>query len=223
MFSEDFVKLPASDQTKFGEICNRLLLKGFIVRDIFDPKEKIMRINPDFRFIERYYDIFEGYLKFSGWSMNKDMILGVIALYNEYEENRIRVDREASLILFTLRLIYEDEKQENSTSQTSGQEIYMTTPGLIKMMLDHGISMPGKKITGRLVAKSLRFLANHNIITKVSGSYDEGNVSFYILPSIVYALDNEKIVAMSNALDELNGKKEDVEVESEVIINESLN
>lgn len=47
-------------------------------------------------------------------------------------------------------------------------------------------------------------MANHNIISKVSGSYDEGNVSFYILPSIIYAIDNEKIIAMSNALDELN-------------------
>jgi uncharacterized protein YPO0396 len=52
--------------------------------------------------------------------------------------------------------------------------------------------------------RSLRFFASHNIISKVSGTYDEGNVSFYILPSIAYALDNEKIVAMSQALDELN-------------------
>ena len=68
--------------------------------------------------------------------------------------------------------------------------------------------MPGKRLTGRLIGKSLRFLNNHNIISKVSGSYDEGNVSFYILPSIKYAIDNEKIVAMSNALDQLNSQEE---------------
>ena len=84
----------------------------------------------------------------------------------------------------------------------------MTTPSLIKMMVDHGITMPGKRLTGRLIGKSLRFLNNHNIISKVSGSYDEGNVSFYILPSIKYAIDNEKIVAMSNALDQLNSQEE---------------
>ena len=59
---------------------------------------------------------------------------------------------------------------------------------------------------GRSLARALRFLANHNIITKVSGNYDDGNVSFYILPSIVYALDNDRIVAMSEALKELNEK-----------------
>ena len=68
--------------------------------------------------------------------------------------------------------------------------------------------MPGRRLNGRNIAKSLRFLNNHSIISKVSGSFDEGNVSFYILPSIVYALDNDKIVAMSNALDELKKQNE---------------
>ncbi len=207
MFSDDFIKMPAGDQSKFAEVCNRLLLKGFVVRDIFDNKEKIMRVNPDYRFMERYFDIFEGYLKFSGWHVEKDNILGVIALSNEYSDNRLRIDRETSLVLFALRLIYENEKSE---SNEAGVSIYMTTPMLIKEMLDHNIIMPGKRLSGRGLARSLRFLANHNIITKVSGSYDEGNVSFYILPSIVYALNNDKIIAMSAILDELNKKSEDL-------------
>jgi len=201
MFSEEFQKLSNADQNKFAEVVNKLLLKGFIVRDVYDSREKVIRINPDFRFIERYFDAIEEYLKFAGWSITKDLILGVFALVNEYEDNRIRIDRETSLILFTIRLIYEDEKQ---SSNNSTQSIFLTTPTLIKVMLDHGITMPGKKLTGRLVGRSLRFLANHNLISKVSGSYDEGNVSFYILPSIVYAIDTEKIQAMSKVIEELN-------------------
>ena len=193
MFSEQFAQLSGSDQTRFAEIVNKILLKGFVVRDIFDSREKIIRVNPDFRFIERQFDLINDYLKFSGWVLNKDLILGVFYLVNTFEDNRIRIDRETSLVLFTLRLIYEDEKEEGGSSST--QSIYMTTPSLIKMMVDHGITMPGKRLTGRLIGKSLRFLNNHNIISKVSGSYDEGNVSFYILPSIKYAIDNEKIVA----------------------------
>lgn len=206
MFSEQFAQLSGSDQTRFAEIVNKILLKGFVVRDIFDSREKIIRVNPDFRFIERQFDLINDYLKFSGWVLNKDLILGVFYLVNTFEDNRIRIDRETSLVLFTLRLIYEDEKEEGGSSST--QSIYMTTPSLIKMMVDHGITMPGKRLTGRLIGKSLRFLNNHNIISKVSGSYDEGNVSFYILPSIKYAIDNEKIVAMSNALDQLNNQEE---------------
>ena len=105
MFSEEFLKMPPSDQSEFSTVINKLLLKGFIVRDVFDTREKIIRINPDYRFIERYFDIVNDYLKYSGWVVEKDYVLGVIALNNLNTENRIRLDRETSLILFALRLI----------------------------------------------------------------------------------------------------------------------
>jgi len=203
MFEEEFVKIPTADQREFARIVNVLLLRGFVVRDIFDPKEKIMRINSDYRYIERYFPLLENYLKFSGWHIEKDVISGVVALTNDYEDNRLKLDRETSLLLFSLRLVYEDEKKEGSQT---GDSVYLTTSGLIKNMIEHGITMPGKKLSGRQISRSLRFFANHSIISKVSGSYDEGNVSFYILPSIVYALDNTKIVAMSEALDAINNQ-----------------
>ena len=84
----------------------------------------------------------------------------------------------------------------------------MTTPSLIKTMLDYGITLSGKKLSGRLIGRGLRFLTTHNIIAKVSGSYDEGNVSFYILPSIIYAIDNAKIVAMAEALEQMKSAEE---------------
>lgn len=203
MFEEEFIKIPVSDQREFPHVVNTLLLKGFVVRDIFDQREKMMRTNQDYRFIEKYFSLIEDYLKYSGWHIEKDVISGVVCLTNDYEENRLRLDRETSLLLFTLRLIFEDEKKEGP--QTS-DAVYITTAGLIKAMFDHGITMPGKKLGGRQISKSLRFLANHNVISKVSGSYDEGNVSFYILPSIIYALDNNKIVAMSEAIDKINNE-----------------
>ena len=112
MFEEEFVKIPTADQREFARIVNVLLLRGFVVRDIFDPKEKIMRINSDYRYIERYFPLLENYLKFSGWHIEKDVISGVVALTNDYEDNRLKLDRETSLLLFSLRLVYEDEKKQ---------------------------------------------------------------------------------------------------------------
>jgi len=201
MFEEKYNELPYYEKNQFGSIINKLLLKGFIVRDSFDQKEKIIKINSDYRFIEKNFELINDYLSYSNWRIEIDSMLGVISLINSNEENRIRLDRETSLILFVLRLIYENERKE---SQSSFEAIYLTTPILVRTMLEQGILMPGKKLTGRNLSKSLRFLVNHNILSKVSGNYDEGNVSFYILPSIVYALDNEKVVAMSNALSEIN-------------------
>lgn len=200
MFEEEFVKLSSQDQNEFARIVNALMLKSFVVRESFDSREKMMKINSEYRFIERYYEIFEEYLKYSGWHLEKDVTNGVIAIYNEYEQNRLRIDRETSLILFTLRLIYETKKAE---SNAPGESLYMTTPELLKTMIEYGITMQGKRLTGRLLGRSLRFMAAHNIICKVSGSYDEGNVTFYILPSITFAVDSQKIAAMSDALERL--------------------
>lgn len=201
MFETQFNLLTNTDQNEFKRIVNVLFLKSFIVRDLYDNREKAMRINPDYRFIERFYDLINGYLAYSNWYLEKDVINGVYSLINENETNRIRIDRETSLILFTLRLIYESEKKEGAQTTSS---IFMTTPVLLKEMLDHGITMTGKRLTGRLIGRSLRTLATHNIIAKVSGSYDEGNVNFYILPSIIYAVDNQKIVEMEDAIRRLN-------------------
>lgn len=206
MFETEFEKLSNSEQNEFARVTNTLLLKSFIVRDVFDNKEKAMRINPDYRFIERHFDLINDYLKYTNWMMEKDVLNGVVALINLNEQNRLRMERETSLILFVLRLIYETEK--NESSQT-GEAIYITTPTLLKTMIDHNITMSGKRMSGRLFAKSLRFLANHNIIAKVSGSYDEGNVAFYILPSILFAVDNQKIKAMSEALEQLKAGEPD--------------
>lgn len=207
MFEEKYNELSYSEKNQFGSIVNKLLLKGFIVRDFFDNKEKIVKISPEYRFLEKNFDLVNDYLSFSAWRIEIDKILGVINLLNENDENKIKLDRETSLVLFVLRLIYEKERDQKTIS---GESIYITTPVLIRTMLEGGIVMPGKKLNGRNIAKSLRFLANHNIISKVSGNYDEGNVSFYILPSIVYAIDNDKIAAMSNALDELKSGSEDL-------------
>ena len=200
MFEEEFIKLSHSDQNEFARVVNALMLKSFVVRESFDSREKMMKINPEYRFLERHFELVENYLKYSGWLLEKDVASGVIAISNEYEQNRLRIDRETSLVMFTLRLIYETQKAE---SNSAGESLYMTTAELLKTMIEYGITMQGKRLTGRLLGRSLRFMANHNIIAKVSGSYDEGNVSFYILPSITFAVDNQKIAAMSEALDRL--------------------
>jgi hypothetical protein len=200
MALENLIALSRQEQDEFARVVNNLLLTSFCVRDYYDNREKTIKINPDFRFIERHFDLINEYLSFSGWEVEKDLLSGVFNLVNEYGQNRIKFDREVSLILFVLRLIYETEKSESNQSSDS---IYLTTPLVLKVMHNRGISMPGKKLNGRLIGRNLRILSSYNIIAKVSGSYDEGNVNFYLLPSIKYAVDADKIVAMSNALDEL--------------------
>ena len=204
MFDEKYEALSNADKEDFALTINHLLVHSFVVRDVFDSKEKIIKINSFYRFIERNFDLVDEYLSYIGYSISKDVILGVIVLSNTYQENRIKIDRDTSLIVYVLRYIFECQKEENSSIS---QGVFITTPALIKTFVDLGINFQNKKLSGRIFAKSLRFLANHNIIDKVSGSYDEGDVSFYILPSIVYAIDTNKVQAMADMIEKIKQEK----------------
>ena len=93
MFEEKYNELTYSEKNTFGSIVNKLLLKGFIVRDVFDTKEKIVKISPEYRFIERRYDLINDYLSFSSWRIEIDKILGVVCLYKHIDEKPIRLVR----------------------------------------------------------------------------------------------------------------------------------
>ena len=43
MFDEKFANINSSDKSMFQEVINHLLVHSFIVRDIFDNKEKIIK------------------------------------------------------------------------------------------------------------------------------------------------------------------------------------
>ena len=110
MFEEEIVKLSNQEQKQFAQVVNNLLSHSYIVREYYDSREKMIKMSNDYRFIERYYEVFEEYLKYSGWTLDKDTATGVIAIRNDFDQNRLKVDRETSLVLFTLRFIYEIQK-----------------------------------------------------------------------------------------------------------------
>lgn len=204
MFEERILQFPKTEQDNFARVVNNLLSTSFVVRDLYDSRAKTLKINPDFRFLEENNDLVSDYLSYIGYTLERDLIMGVFSLSNDYGYNRVRLDRETSLIAFVLRLIYETERNE---SAQTGESLYITTPHVLQVMYDRGITLPGRRLSGRLIGRTLRILESYNIIAKVSGSYDQGNVAFYLLPSITFAVSNEQIVAMGESLDALAARE----------------
>ena len=100
MWTELYDKLTGGEKEEFKRILNLALSRTFIVRDVYDPKEGMMKVNPDYRFIERNFELFLEYLDFAGWSLDKDSNYGVITLSNNYEYNRVRLDRNTTMLLY---------------------------------------------------------------------------------------------------------------------------
>ena len=53
-----------------------------------------------------------------------------------------------------------------------------------------------KKPTIKSTVDVLRFMASHNIITKIDKSFDDFSANLVILPTILFVISNEKINAI---------------------------
>ena len=189
MFEEKYLQLSNQEKEDFARVVNNLMLKSFILRENYDRHSKMMKSNKDYSFIERNIDMIREYLEFSGWTIEKDSRLGVVMINNEYQDNHIRIDFLTSIIVYGLRYAYEISREKEEMTS----EVYFSAAELLQILIDKGLIRQDKKPSAVAMASSYRFLENHNIISRVSGEYRERSLTFYILPSILYVIDIDRI------------------------------
>lgn len=190
MWLDTYNNLTNAEKERFSKLVNYLLNKTYVCREIYESKDKLGKINADYRFIEKFYDLFEGYLKVINYTLKTDEVIGVIYLENEYGYNKLRLDKLTTLVLFTLRTIYDEEKERNASSSV----VYITTASLIYKLLE--LKVVSKKPTMKDITESLRILVTQNIINKIEGSLDDSACQLAILPTILLVVSNEKIDAI---------------------------
>ena len=190
MWLDNYNNLTNGEKERFSKLANYLLNKTFVTREIFETKDKLGKINADYRFIEKYYDLFEGYLKVMNYILKTDEVLGIIYLENDYGYNKLRLDKLTTLVLFTLRTIYDEEKEKNATSSV----VYISTASLIYKLLE--LKIVSKKPTMKDMVDSIRLLINQNVLTKIEGNIEDSACQLAILPTILLVVSNEKIDAI---------------------------
>ena len=189
MFEEKYLQLSNQEKEDFARVVNNLMLKSFILRENYDRHSKMMKSNRDYSFVERNIDMIREYLEFSGWTIEKDSRLGVVMINNEYKDNHIRIDFLTSIIVFGLSYAYDLSKEK----EVMTTEVYFTAAELLQILMEKGLIRQDKKPSAVAMASSYRFLENHNIISRVSGEFRDRGLTFYILPSILYVIDIERI------------------------------
>jgi len=191
MWTELYERLTNSEKEEFKRLLSSLLAHTFLIRDIHDPKENMMKVNSEYRFVERNFELFVGYLDFAGWSLQKDNNYGVIALANVYEYNRVRLDRNTTLILYTLRLIFEEEREKVALRN----EILTTVAQTVQKMITLGLMK--KKPSDKDLIEALRQLDNYHVIQRIAGAWEEADSKLLILPSILFIVTNERIAKLA--------------------------
>ncbi|MCI8535090.1 MAG: DUF4194 domain-containing protein [Hungatella sp.] len=196
MFEEKFEKLNMTEQDSFKKIVNWMLAHTFLLQKNYVFDDSMKKTNPDYLFVERNFELFEEYLEYSGFRLERDSNYGVIFLSSSYEFNRVRLDKITTLMIYVLRVIYEEEREKLSLSK----DIFTSTGNLIHKMLSLGVIK--KKPANSMIKDSLRMLNRFRIIEKLEGSWEDAETKLLILPTILFIVTNERISNMYRLLDE---------------------
>ncbi len=185
-----------TEQDSFKRIVNWMLAHTFLLQKNYVFDDSMKKTNPDYLFVERNFELFEEYLEYSGFRLERDSNYGVIFLSSSYEFNRVRLDKITTLMIYVLRVIYEEEREKLSLSK----DIFTSTGNLIHKMLSLGVIK--KKPANSMIKDSLRMLNRFRIIEKLEGSWEDAETKLLILPTILFIVTNERISNMYRLLDE---------------------
>lgn len=190
MWLDRYNVMSSIDKERFSELVNELLNRNYILAYHYDNKNRTRRPNSNYNFLVKNFEIFEEYFKLANYVLKRDDDYHVISLSNEAGYNHERIDKLTTIFLFTLRLMYDEEKEKASTSEV----VYTTTAQVIYKMME--LELITKKPTIKDTVESLRFAINHNIITRLDKTIDNMAAQIVILPTILFTISNEKINAI---------------------------
>lgn len=196
MIDERYGRLNSKDKEEFTRILNRLLRVNYINREVYSAKDNEIRSNYDYRFIDRNILLYEDYLLIGGWSLNKDDRFGVIYIQSQYEFNKKRMNKFSTLILLTLRLIYDEEREK----LTLKREVSLTIHELVQKMLALGII--NKKPSNNDLHNALSEMAGYHIVERMDGIWKEPDTRFLIYPTILFILSNARLNELAELIEE---------------------
>ena len=202
MIDEGYNRLSMAERESFSRIMNQLLASTFLLVDEYDSAEGLSRVNRDYLFVERNFELCSEYLRLCGFRLERDTGYGVIYLISSYDGNRVHFDKLTTVTLYSLRLIYEEERQKLKLSK----EVIITTADLVQKMITVGAVR--KKPSNVLLHAALRKLNRFRLLQKLEGSWEAPETRLLILPSILFVVSNEQISNMKKLVDEKENSPE---------------
>lgn len=199
MFDSEFEALTSSDQQTFKSTVSSLLTHTYILRGVYDfSRTNIRKNNDEYNFALRNLDLIREYLSFAGYNVSNDEHYGIIYLSSFPDGTRVHFDKMTTLIVYALRLIYEEERAK----LTLGTEVPYTVLDLNQKLIALGITRDGRPLAESVLSSSLSRIARFRLVAKEQGQWGDVKTHFVILPSILLAIDKEKLEDLDDLLSE---------------------
>ncbi|MDD3198669.1 MAG: DUF4194 domain-containing protein [Eubacteriales bacterium] len=196
MWLEIYDKMPSSDRGQIIRCINQLLARTYLLSESYDDSAGMMKSNSDYRLVDRYFNWLHDYLELSGWNLVKDRALGVIYVESTYNYNRQPLNSVTTLILLTLKLLY-DEEREKLTLQNA---VNITTSQVVDRLIHFNAFK--RKPSDKDLTDALRLLSRYNIVQRLSGEWAAADCQFLIMPSVSLLLSGDAIGRIYRSLED---------------------
>lgn len=199
---ETFDKASSAEKNQLTRCINTLLAHTFLLSEAYDEASEMMKSNSDYRLADRYFEWLHDYLAISGWELVKDRNLGVIYVENVLGFNRLQLGSLSTLVLLTLRLLYDEEREKLTLSKS----IPFYTHQVVERLINFNALR--RKPADRDLIDAFRLLSRFNIIQKLQGNWQEPDCRFLVLPSICLVLSGDAISRIYQSIQSLDGTSE---------------
>lgn len=192
MILENFDELSYAQKTLFSKTCLRLLSTGFLARDKQDNKDM-------YYFLISYKKYFDEYFAIMNYEIILDRDNGAIQLYHEDHSNTLRLNKEETIILLILRILYHQHLADTSVNDNviiSINELHTYYDSLELK----------KKINKTDLTKILRLYKRYNLIEPI-GDITKSNAKIVVFSTILLAINTTAINDVYNLINQMDNKQ----------------
>jgi len=186
----EILKEGSVQKDKFRIAANKLLNNCFILKKKDDTRN-------DYIFIVQNKELFIEYFELLGYTIEINEMYGVAALSNMYGTGRLRLKKIESVVLLILRLLYLEKRKELSLNEDVvilADEIHQKYDMLkIESKLN---------IDKTMLRDAVRLFKRYNLIYNIDADVTKSNARIRIYPSILFAVTNENVTQMYEAIND---------------------
>jgi|HigsolmetaAR202D_1030399.scaffolds.fasta_scaffold20544_2 hypothetical protein len=200
-FAQEYSELSSSEQTQFAETVRRLLSDGLIWREQEDERRF-------YSFLQRRRQLVADYLAVAGWELRHEERLGAFHVVHRDGAHRRRLNRETTVWLLLLRLMYAEKLERLEVGLTRYPVVEVSA-----IVQRYAEFFPGQTVRKRSsLFEALRTFQTLKLVRAAGGgTIRSGNVDQMIelLPTLEIIVPAANITALNDRLRTYDRTRED--------------
>jgi hypothetical protein len=183
-------ELDASGQERLGEAIGRLLNLGFLLKGSLTAPET------GYRMLDHYEEAARSYLRVIGWDLRIDRVGGFVQAVHPEGHGRVRLGKNASLVLCVLRLLYQQRAGANAWQA----EVLVTVSEVQEAYLLH--SGADKPLARHFLETTLRKFQHLGLVALPRPFDAEPQTAIELLPTLKAALPDSALERVAAKMEE---------------------